>query len=132
MKKYIAILLTLSIALAFAACGSSAPAPAASTAPAASEAPAELEKIVVGATSTPHGEILEQVKDTLAAGLHCSDALAVESTDGDAAQTYANIIACRAGEENSDKITALVKVLTTDAVKEYIADTYNGAVVAIF
>ena len=291
MKKYIAILLTLSIALAFAACGSSAPAatsaPAASEAPVASEAPAELEKIVVGATSTPHGEILEQVKDALAAegyeldiviyddyvlpnqaldegtldanyfqhtpylnyfnesngtnlvsaasihyepfglygngittvaeiadgativvpadgsnetrallllaqeglveldpavnidtgittldivdahgynvvavqadtvpaqlanseigsaavingnyalaaGLHCSDALAVESTDGDAAQTYANIIACRAGEENSEKITALVKALTTDAVKEYIANTYNGAVVAIF
>ena len=65
MKKYIAILLTLSIALAFAACGSSAPA--ATSAPAASEAPAELEKIVVGATSTPHGEILEQVKDALAA-----------------------------------------------------------------
>ena len=49
-----------------------------------------------------------------------------------AARTYANIIACRAGEENSEKIQALVKALQTDAVKDYIAKTYNGAVVAIF
>ncbi len=51
---------------------------------------------------------------------------------GDAAQTYANIVACRAGEENSAKIQALVKALQSDAVKTYIENTYNGAVVAIF
>ena len=68
----------------------------------------------------------------LQAGLHASDALAIEDASGDAAQTYANIIACRAGEENSAKIQALVKALQSDAVKEYIEKTYNGAVVAIF
>ena len=68
----------------------------------------------------------------LQAGLHASDALAIEDASGDAAQTYANIIACRAGEENSAKIQALVKALQSDAVKEYIDKTYNGAVVAIF
>ena len=68
----------------------------------------------------------------LQAGLHSSDALALESADGDAAQTYANIVACRKGEENSDKIKALISALQSDAVKQYIADTYNGAVVAIF
>lgn len=68
----------------------------------------------------------------LQAGLHSSDALALESADGDAAQTYANIVACRKGEENSDKIKALIAALQSDAVKQYIADTYNGAVVAIF
>ena len=51
---------------------------------------------------------------------------------GDAAQTYANIVAVRAGEENSEKTQALVKALQSDAVKQYITDTYNGAVVAIF
>lgn len=68
----------------------------------------------------------------LAAGLKISDALAVEDATGSAAQTYANIIAVRSGDENSDKTTALVNALKTDAVKQYIADTYNGAVIAIF
>lgn len=68
----------------------------------------------------------------LQAGLHSEDALALEDASGDAAQTYANIIACRAGEETSDKITALVNALQSDAVKQYIEDSYNGAVVAIF
>ena len=67
----------------------------------------------------------------LQAGLHASDALAIEDASGDAAQTYANIVACRAGEENSAKIQALVKALQSDAVKTYIENTYNGAVVAI-
>ena len=68
----------------------------------------------------------------LQAGLKVADALAIEDASGDAAQTYANIIACRKGDENSAKIQALVKALQTDAVKTYIADSYNGAVVAIF
>ncbi len=68
----------------------------------------------------------------LAAGLNAADALAIEDANGDAAQTYANIIAVRNGDEKSEKIQALVKALTTDAVKEFIAGEYNGAVVAIF
>ena len=68
----------------------------------------------------------------LAAGLSISDAIASEDASGDAAQTYANIVAVRSGDENSPKITALVNALKTDKVKQYIEDTYNGAVVAIF
>lgn len=68
----------------------------------------------------------------LAAGLSANDALAVEDASGSAAQTYANIIAVRKGEENSDKTQALIKALKTDKVKKYIEDTYKGAVVAIF
>lgn len=68
----------------------------------------------------------------LQAGLKVADALAIEDASGDAAQTYANIIACRTGEENSEKVTALVNALKTDAVKAYIESSYNGAVVAIF
>lgn len=68
----------------------------------------------------------------LAAGLNAKDALAVEDASGSAAQTYANIIAVRKGEESSDKINALVKALKTDKVKKYIEDTYKGAVIAIF
>ena len=68
----------------------------------------------------------------LQAGLNVADALAVEDASGEAAQYYANLIACRNGDENSEKITALVNALKTDAVKAYITDTYNGAVQAIF
>lgn len=68
----------------------------------------------------------------LAAGYNSADAIAIEDASGDAAQTYANVIAVRAGEENSEKTQALVNALKTDAVKQFIADTYNGAVVAVF
>lgn len=68
----------------------------------------------------------------LAAGLNAKDALAVEDASGSAAQTYANIIAVKKGEENSDKTQALIKALKTDKVKKYIEDTYKGAVIAIF
>lgn len=68
----------------------------------------------------------------LQAGLNIADALATEAADGDAAQTYANVIAIREGEEDSEKLNALVDALKTDAVKEFIAEKYNGAVVAIF
>ena len=61
-----------------------------------------------------------------------SDALAIEDASGDAAQTYANIVAVRNGEENSDKTKALVSALQSDEVKDYIEKTYKGAVVAIF
>lgn len=68
----------------------------------------------------------------LAAGLNSNDALAVENAAGSAAQTYANVIAVRNGDENSEKTAALVNVLKTDEVKQYIEETYKGAVVAIF
>lgn len=88
--------------------------------------PAQLKNANEGTIAVINGNY------ALQAGLHSSDALALESAAGDAAQTYANIIACRRGEESSDKVKALVAALETDAVKQYIADTYNGAVVAIF
>ena len=68
----------------------------------------------------------------LQAGLHSEDALAVEDASGDAAQTYANVIAVRNGDENSEKTQALIAALESDSVKQYIADKYNGAVVALF
>ena len=68
----------------------------------------------------------------LAAGLKIEGALAIEDASGDAAQLYANIIAVREGEENSEKTQALINALMTAQVKEYIANTYNGAVMAIF
>ena len=69
----------------------------------------------------------------LAAGLNAAtDALAVEAADGDAAQTYANVLAVKAGHENDPAILALVKALQSEAVRDYINQTYSGAVVPIF
>ena len=68
----------------------------------------------------------------LQAGLTGNDALASEDAESDAAQTYANIIACRNGDESSDKIQALITALTSETCREYIESTYNGAVVPIF
>ena len=68
----------------------------------------------------------------LEAGLNVSEALAAETSDSLAAQTYANVVAVRSGDENSEKIQALVQALCSDEVKEFIVATYNGAVVALF
>ena len=57
------------------------------------------------------------------------DSIAYEASDSEAAQTYVNIIAVAAGNENSDKIKALVDVLLSDDIVKYINDTYDGAVV---
>ncbi len=67
------------------------------------------------------------------AGLNAdSDALAKEEKDSLAAQTFANIIAVRAGEETSEKSAALMKALTSEEVKTFINENYEGAVVPIF
>lgn len=66
------------------------------------------------------------------AGLKVSEALAVEDAKSVAATLYSNIIAVRSGDENSDKTKALVEALTSDTVKKFIEDTYNGAVVPSF
>ncbi|MBQ8580437.1 MAG: MetQ/NlpA family ABC transporter substrate-binding protein [Oscillospiraceae bacterium] len=66
------------------------------------------------------------------AGLKVADALAIESAEGTATEYYQNVIAVKEGNENSEKIQALLKALKSDAVKQYIEDTYNGAVVPLF
>ncbi|MEY8353827.1 MetQ/NlpA family ABC transporter substrate-binding protein [Lachnospiraceae bacterium 54-53] len=66
------------------------------------------------------------------AGLKVSDALAVEDAGSVAATLYSNIVAVRSGEEESDKTKALVEALTSDTVKKFIEDTYDGAVVPSF
>lgn len=67
------------------------------------------------------------------AGLHVNkDALAIEDKDSEAAQTYANILAVKEGNENNEAIKVLVEALQSDKVKEFINDTYEGAVIPVF
>ncbi len=58
--------------------------------------------------------------------------IAVEDPNGLAAQTYANLIVVKEGNENLDKIKALVEVINSDEVRDYINQNYNGAVVPSF
>ncbi|MBP1681563.1 MAG: lipoprotein, YaeC family [Proteobacteria bacterium] len=65
----------------------------------------------------------------LPAGLNpSSDALALESANS----PYANILVVKAGNENSDKIKALVKAVKSEEVKKFINDKYKGAIVPAF
>ena len=64
----------------------------------------------------------------LGAGLKTTDALAIEDASGDAAQTYANIIAVRRGDENDPAIQALVKALQDGVVEQYNEQTGAGIV----
>ena len=66
----------------------------------------------------------------LEAGLNAgTDALAVETADSDAIQQYVNIITVKEGNENEPKIQALVEVLKSDEIREFIEKEYSGAVV---
>ncbi len=66
------------------------------------------------------------------AGLKVSQALAIEAAEGTATEYYQNVIAVKEGNESSDKILALLKALKSDAVKQYIEKTYDGAVVPLY
>lgn len=68
----------------------------------------------------------------LSAGLDTSATLASEGADSEAAQTYANIIAVRSGDENSEKTQALLKALTSDTARKFIEGTYKGSVIPVF
>lgn len=57
------------------------------------------------------------------------DSIAYETSDSEAAKTYVNLIAVAEGNEDSEKITALVSVLKSDEIKNYITETYDGAVI---
>ena len=60
------------------------------------------------------------------------DALATEDVSSEAAQTYANVLVVKEGNENDPAIQALLAALQSDKVRDYINETYDGAVVPIF
>lgn len=69
----------------------------------------------------------------LGAGFNPSkDALTIEDKNSEAAKPYGNAIVVKKGNENSEKIQALKKALTSDEVKKFIDEKYSGSVVAVF
>lgn len=57
--------------------------------------------------------------------------LVTEDSEGDSAQTYANIVAVRKGDESREDIKALVEALKSDTIKQFIEEKYQGSVVPI-
>ncbi|MCQ9136234.1 MetQ/NlpA family ABC transporter substrate-binding protein [Streptomyces hilarionis] len=57
------------------------------------------------------------------------DALAAESAKGN---PYANFLAVKKGDEKDPRVVKLAKLLTSPEVRKFIADKYDGAVVAAF
>lgn len=86
---------------------------------------------------TEAAQIPNQLKDvdyavinsnySINAGLNpVKDSLVIEGSYS----AYANILAVKQGNENTDKIKALVAALSSKKVADYITETYDGAVVS--
>ncbi|MEG1002233.1 MetQ/NlpA family ABC transporter substrate-binding protein [Clostridium sp.] len=60
------------------------------------------------------------------------DSLISEDKDSKAAEPYSNIIAVREADKDSQKIKDLTEVLTSDDVKKFINEKYDGAVIPVF
>lgn len=67
----------------------------------------------------------------LSAGLDPATALAGEDAASEAAIEYGNVIAVRSEDAESAKTAALVEVLQGEEVRQFIEDTYEGAVVSV-
>lgn len=64
----------------------------------------------------------------ISAGLNpATDSIAVEG----AYSAYSNILAVKAGNENSDKTKALAAALQSQRVADFITETYDGAVMSV-
>ncbi|HSI67175.1 MAG TPA: MetQ/NlpA family ABC transporter substrate-binding protein [Planococcus sp. (in: firmicutes)] len=62
------------------------------------------------------------------AGLNpMEDSIALEDSDS----PYANIVAVRSGDENNEEIQALVEVLTSQEIQDFILEEWGGAVVPV-
>ncbi|MBQ9872451.1 MAG: MetQ/NlpA family ABC transporter substrate-binding protein [Eubacterium sp.] len=93
----------------------------------------KIQELEAAQVSRVRGEVALVVLNgnyALEAGLSVGkDAIAFEKSDSEAAKTYVNIIGVKAGNENSDKIQALVSVLKSEEISKFINDTYDGAVI---
>ncbi len=93
---------------------------------AAEQVPAQLKNSDDGDLAVVNGNY------ALASGLEVKNALALEKADGDAAQLYANIVAVKEGNENSEKTKALLSALLSQKVIDFINTKYDGAVLPVF
>ena len=86
----------------------------------AANVPANLDEVDIAAINSNYA---------LGAGLNpVEDALVIESADS----PYVNVLVVKEGSENNEAVQALVKALQSDTVKDYINNTFGGAVVPAF
>ena len=68
----------------------------------------------------------------LQAGLNAqTDALAYETSDSEAAKTYVNVVVVKEGNEGNEGVKALVEVLKSDEISNFINEKYQGSVVPL-
>ena len=66
----------------------------------------------------------------LQAGFSVSkDSLAYEKSDSEAAKTYVNVVVVKEENEDNEGVKALVDVLKSDEIKNFINEKYDGAVI---
>ena len=86
----------------------------------AANVPANLDEVDIAAINSNYA---------LGAGLNpVKDALVIEDADS----PYVNILVVKEGNEHNEAVQALVKALQSDAVRDYINNTFGGAVVPAF
>ena len=56
----------------------------------------------------------------------------MKDKDSLAAETFANVLVVREGDENREDLKALANALQSDKVRDFIEKTYGGAVVPKF
>lgn len=100
------------------------------------ENPKNIEVVELEAAQTPRS--LDSVafacmngNYALQAGYQVSDALYVEKSDSEAAQTYANVLCVKEGNENNEGIKTLLSVLKSKEITDFINNKYNQAVIPI-
>lgn len=92
----------------------------------------ELEAAMIPNTLEEYDLNVINSNYALQGGLNpAEDALVSEDTNSDSAQTYANIVAVKAGHENDPAIVALVEALHSQEIQNFINETYSGSVVPI-
>ena len=90
----------------------------------------ELEAAQVSRVRQEVAAVVLNGNYALEAGLTAGrDAITYEASDSEAARTYVNVVAVKEGNENNEGIQALVKVLKSDEIKQFIIDKYDGAVI---
>ncbi|MDL2225216.1 MetQ/NlpA family ABC transporter substrate-binding protein [Eubacteriales bacterium OttesenSCG-928-M02] len=68
----------------------------------------------------------------LEGGLKITDALAQEKDDSTAAQAYVNCVSVNKGDESREELVKLKDAITSEKVKKFMEDRYQGAVVPMF
>lgn len=100
------------------------------------ENPLKVKILEIEAAQLPRS--LDDVDFAVVNGNYALDAgitdriIATEASGSEGAQTFANVVAVRAGDEERPEIQALIAALQSDTIKAYIEDTYAPFVVPVF